>query len=62
MALCLIFTMKSFDCAFKLKFWYESYETPFLCKVDMSRRFCSFGVGFNELFYHALFREGSDKD
>ena len=32
MAFCLIFTMKSFDCAFKLKFWYESYETPFLCQ------------------------------
>ena len=40
----------------------EPRDSPFLYKVDMSKRFCSFGVGFNDAFYDALFREGSDKD
>ena len=31
--------------------WYESYETPFLFRVNMPKLFCSFRVGLNSAFY-----------
>ena len=31
--------------------WYESYETPFLFRVNMPKLFCSFRVGLKSDFY-----------
>ena len=31
--------------------WYESYETPFLFRVNLPKLFCSFTVGLNSAFY-----------
>ena len=31
--------------------WYESYEAPFLFRVNMSKLFCSFGFGLKSAFY-----------
>ena len=31
--------------------WYESYEAPFLFRVNMSKLFCSFRVGLKSAFY-----------
>ena len=31
--------------------WYESYETPFLFRVDMPKLFCLFRVGLKGTFY-----------
>ena len=33
---------------------YESYVTPFLCRVGITKLFCSFGVGFNGPFFGAF--------
>ena len=31
--------------------WYESYETPFLFRIDMPKLFCSFRVDLKSAFY-----------
>ena len=33
---------------------YESYVTPFLCRVGITKLFSSFGVGFNGPFFDAF--------
>ena len=34
----------------KNPYWYESYKTPFLFRVNMPKLFCSFRVGLKSAF------------